>query len=108
MHLQVPAGILYLRVLEARNLPNMDIFTKTDAYAVVFVRGPPQAQDARRQQQPQPQVRPACQGVSCAHCCQAQLSRAWQPSHICTGRDDVDLASVLCPLFLWRSMLVPA
>ena len=36
---QVPAGILYLRVLEAANLPNMDIFTKTDAYAVVFVRG---------------------------------------------------------------------
>ena len=37
--MQVPAGILYLRVLEARNLPNMDIFTKTDAYAVVYVRG---------------------------------------------------------------------
>ena len=31
MRTQVPAGILYLRVLEAANLPNTDIFTKTDA-----------------------------------------------------------------------------
>lgn len=35
----MPAGILYLRVIEATNIPNMDILTKTDAYAIVFVRG---------------------------------------------------------------------
>lgn len=36
---EVPAGILFLHLIEARNLPNFDLFTKTDAYALVYVRG---------------------------------------------------------------------
>lgn len=37
--LQMPAGILYVKVVEAVNVPNMDWFSKTDAYVVLFVRG---------------------------------------------------------------------
>ena len=37
--MQMPAGILYLHLIEARNLPNMDWISKTDAYALVYVRG---------------------------------------------------------------------
>ncbi len=36
---EVPAGILFLRIIEARNLPNLDWISKTDAYACVYVRG---------------------------------------------------------------------
>lgn len=37
--LQMPAGLLYVKVVEAVNVPNMDWFSKTDAYVVLFVRG---------------------------------------------------------------------
>lgn len=36
---QMPAGLLYVKVIEAEHLPNMDILSKTDAYVVLFVRG---------------------------------------------------------------------
>jgi Ca2+-dependent lipid-binding protein len=35
----MPAGLLYVKVIEAEHLPNMDILSKTDAYVVLFVRG---------------------------------------------------------------------
>ncbi len=35
----MPAGVLYVRVIEAANVPNMDWFSKTDAYVLLFVRG---------------------------------------------------------------------
>ncbi len=35
----MPAGILYVKVVEAEHVPNMDLFSKTDAYVVLFVRG---------------------------------------------------------------------
>ncbi len=34
----MPAGVLYVRLIEAEHVPNMDIFSKTDAFAKVFVR----------------------------------------------------------------------
>ncbi|EIE19981.1 hypothetical protein COCSUDRAFT_44371 [Coccomyxa subellipsoidea C-169] len=36
---EMPAGILYVKVIEAEHVPNMDLFSKTDAYVVLFVRG---------------------------------------------------------------------
>ncbi len=36
--LQVPAGVLYVKLIEATNVPNMDIFSKTDPFVKLFVR----------------------------------------------------------------------
>lgn len=36
---QMPAGVIYVRVIEAVNVPNMDWFSKTDAYVLLWVRG---------------------------------------------------------------------
>ena len=36
--LQVPAGVLYVKLIEATNVPNMDIFSKTDPLVKLFVR----------------------------------------------------------------------
>lgn len=36
--LQVPAGVLYVKLIEAVNVPNMDIFSKTDPFVKLFVR----------------------------------------------------------------------
>jgi len=37
--LQVPQGILYVKVLEAKHLPWLDWLTLPDAYVKLFVRG---------------------------------------------------------------------
>lgn len=37
--MQMPKGMLYLKVIEAQDVPNMDWFSKTDAYVRVFIRG---------------------------------------------------------------------
>ncbi|BDA51337.1 Synaptotagmin-2 [Coccomyxa sp. Obi] len=36
---ELPAGLLYVKVVEAVNVPNMDWFSKTDAYVVLYLRG---------------------------------------------------------------------
>ena len=38
LSLQVPAGVLYVKLIEATNVPNMDIFSKTDPFVKLFVR----------------------------------------------------------------------
>ena len=35
----MPAGLLYAKVMEAQNVPNMDWLSKTDAYVRVFICG---------------------------------------------------------------------
>ena len=37
--MQMPKGLLYVKVLEAQAVPNMDWFSKTDAYVRLFIRG---------------------------------------------------------------------
>ena len=37
--MQMPKGLLYVKVLEAQDVPNMDWFSKTDAYVRLFIRG---------------------------------------------------------------------
>ena len=35
---QVPAGVLYVKLIEAEHVPNMDIFSKTDPFVKLYVR----------------------------------------------------------------------
>lgn len=35
----MPAGILYVKLIEATHVPNMDIFSKTDPFVKLYVRG---------------------------------------------------------------------
>ncbi len=35
--MQMPAGLLYAKVIEAQNVPNMDWLSKTDAYVKLFI-----------------------------------------------------------------------
>ena len=35
----MPAGLLYAKVIEAQNVPNMDWLSKTDAYVKLYIRG---------------------------------------------------------------------
>lgn len=35
----MPAGLLYTKIIEAQNVPNMDWVSKTDAYVEIFIRG---------------------------------------------------------------------
>ena len=37
--MQMPAGLLYTKIIEAQNVPNMDWLSKTDAYVELFIRG---------------------------------------------------------------------
>ena len=37
--MQMPAGLLYTKIIEAQNVPNMDWLSKTDAYMEIFIRG---------------------------------------------------------------------
>ena len=37
--MQMPKGLLYVKVVEAQDVPNMDWFSETDAYVRVFIRG---------------------------------------------------------------------
>ena len=37
--MQMPKGLLYVKVLEAQDVPNMDWFSKTDAYVRLFIHG---------------------------------------------------------------------
>ena len=37
--MQMPAGLLYVKVIEAQHVPNMDWLSKTDAYVKLFIRG---------------------------------------------------------------------
>ena len=35
----MPAGLMYAKVIEAQNVPNMDWLSNTDAYGKVFING---------------------------------------------------------------------
>ena len=35
----MPAGLLYAKLVEAQNVPNMDWLSKTDAYVKIYISG---------------------------------------------------------------------
>lgn len=57
--LQVPAGVLYVKLIEATNVPNMDIFSKTDPFVKLWVR----KRNERRSRTIFNSLHPRCVGV---------------------------------------------
>ncbi len=62
----MPAGVLYVKLIEAEHVPNMDIFSKTDPFVKLYVR----KRNQRRSKTIYNKLHPKCAvAMLCIHLC---------------------------------------
>jgi len=105
---QVPAGVLYVRLIEAEHVPNMDIFSKTDAFAKVFVRKRNQRKSRVIFNSLHPR-RAAARGSHCGSNHHRDLARCGCCAWPCTAHDAFALLAwwLACHCDLWNCSASP-